>query len=236
MSAVAQGKVLFFDDFEDGKLNPKYEKKQFPGDWEEAKGVVSQNQENPNDPTYLIVPGDFPEPHTALVAVRVNKWEDHDLARTGLGFRNDVGATGEAYAFLIHHTLDNIEFLNDKRAWKQNDRPPPFKKVEKGKWYWMKATISDDGINGKIWPVGDKEPSKWLMESKLDFGGLRPASGSVGLNGGSSRDVGKATFSFDNFLICDKENDCTAETVMKELSVEATGKLPIQWGKIKSNY
>ena len=49
-----------------------------------------------------------------------------------------------------------MEFLNDHLAWKPNDTKRPFDKVEIGKWYWMKAEISEKKFTGKIWPDGEK--------------------------------------------------------------------------------
>ena len=55
--------------------------------------------------------------------IRVDKWGEHDHARCGMGFRLDPG-DGSGYAFLIHQFLNNMEYLNDHRAWKDNDTNP----------------------------------------------------------------------------------------------------------------
>ena len=231
--SVMQGKVLFYDDFDDGKIDNKYEFKNHEGKWVEKGGVISQTDPAPGDHTYLVMAGDFEEPHTGLVKIRVDEWGDGDLARCGLGFRLDPD-DASGYAFLIHHFLNNMEFLNDHLAWKQNDTPPPFDEIETGEWYWMKAEISEKEFTGKIWPDGEKEPKKWLLESKLDFGALRPASGQVGLNGGSSRGApAKTIVSFDNWAICGKASECDPDVI---LAVEATGKLSTTWSKIKTSY
>ncbi len=107
-SPIVQGKVLFKDDFEDGKIDGNYVKMNHEGKWEETGGVIQQTDPAPGDHTYLIMPGDFPEPHAAIVKVRVDDWGDNDLSRTGLGFRLNPG-DGAGYAFLIHNTLTNIE-------------------------------------------------------------------------------------------------------------------------------
>ncbi len=232
LNPVAHSKILFFDDFDDGKIDAKYEFKDHPGKWEEKGGVITQTQESPGDHTYLVMNGGFKEPHTGLVMIRVDDWGNGDLARCGMGFRLDPG-NGSGYAFLIHNTLQNMEFLNDHLAWKQNDTVPPFGEIEIGKWYWMKAEISDDGFNGKIWEDGEKEPKKWLLESKLDFGNVRPESGQVGLNGGSSTGAAKTVVSFDNWAICDNLDECTPDVI---LAVEPTGKLSTTWGAIKKRY
>jgi len=227
---VVQGKVLFQDDFEDGKIDGKYVKMNHEGKWEEKDGIIQQTDPAPGDHTYLIMPGDFPEPHAAIVKVRVDDWEDHDLSRTGLGVR--LGPVdGAGYAFLIHHTLSNMEFLNDHITWKNNDTPPPFGKVEIGEWYWMKAEISDKGFNGKIWHEEEDEPKEWLLESALDFGAVRAVSGRVGLNGGSNAGAGKTLVSFDNFAVCEKTEECTPDIFAA--AVEPKGKLATTWGFLK---
>ena len=229
----SSGKVLYYDDFDDEKIDGKYEFKNHEGDWVEEGGVISQTHETPGDHTYLVLDGEFKEPHTGLVMIRVDEWGDGDRARCGLGFRLDPG-DASGYAFLIHHFLNNMEFLNDHLAWKQNDTKPPFDIVEAGIWYWMKAEISDKGFTGKIWEDGEVEPKDWLLESKLDFGNVRPESGQVGLNGGSSDAAPALTIvSFDNWAICETAGECTPDEI---LVVQAAGKLPTVWGALKARY
>ena len=67
LTCVGHGKVLFYDDFDDGKIDGKYEFKNHPGKWEEKGGVITQTQESPGDHTYLVLDGGFKEPHTGLV-------------------------------------------------------------------------------------------------------------------------------------------------------------------------
>jgi hypothetical protein len=129
LACEAMAAVLFQDDFEDGVIGVEY----IPfgvGDWQEGNGYIKQANPHPGDPTYLAVgDGSLPVGVSAIVKIRIDEWADHDLSRAGLGFRNDP-AIGQGYAFLIHQTLNNMEFLNDMRAWKQNDTPPPFGAVE----------------------------------------------------------------------------------------------------------
>ncbi len=232
-AAAINSEVLYLDDFDDGKIDGKYEFKNNEGDWVEKGGVITQTDESPGDHTYLVLDGAFEEPHTGLVMIRVDDWGDGDLARCGLGFRLDPG-DASGYAFLIHHFLNNMEFLNDHLAWKQNDTEPPFGNVKIGEWYWMKAEISDDGFAGKIWQEDKPEPKGWLLESKLDFGNVRPESGQVGLNGGSSGGAPALTVvSFDNWAICDIPDDCTPDVI---LPVQPAGKLSTVWAEIKINY
>ena len=236
VNPIAHAKVLWIDNFDDGKLDAKYLFQNNPGKWVETGGVVSQTDPAPKDHCYLVIQGGFAEPHTAIVKIRIDVWEDHDLSRTGMGFRLDK-ADGAGYAFLIHQTLDNVEFLNDHLAWKNNDTKPPFGKLTIGKWYWMKAQISSSAYNGKIWADGDNEPATWLLTSALDFGAVRPASGNVGLNGGSNTaGNGKIGVSFDNFAVCETADECTPKLFTNLTPVESAGKLSTTWGSVKSSY
>ena len=233
ISQYATAGVLFQDSFEDGVIDAQYITFG-AGDWQESSGYIKQANPHPGDPTYLAINGGFPAGVGAIVKIRVDEWEDHDLSRTGFGFRND-SATGEGYAFLIHQTLNNVEFLNDKRAWKNNDTPPPSGPVEIGKWYWMKGWIDDGGFKGKIWPAGDAEPADWLLESALDFGAVRNSSGTVALNGGSSSGAGAGStvVTFDDFAVCDAPADCAPGVFGTSTAVEPNGKLAVTWGALK---
>jgi hypothetical protein len=229
-SSTAYGKVLWKDTFDDGTFNSAYLFKSNAGSWIEKGGVISQTNPMPGDTCYLIYPGGFDEPLAAIVKIRIDGWENNAYSRAGLGFRLTGG--GQGYAFLIHDNLGNMEFLNDALAWKDNDTPPSFGKVEIGKWYWMKAEISKDGLKGKIWLDGENEPAKWLLDSKLDFGAVRDASGNVGLNGGSNINAGQTLVSFDNWAVGENADECTTSI----MSVESSGKLANTWGNIKLDY
>jgi len=96
--------------------------------------------------------------------------------------------------------------------------------------------IKDDEYFGKIWPEGEDEPDEWLLESALNFGGARPPSGSVGLNGGSNQGAGLTNVSFDDFLICDTADECTPKAIEIMQAVEPEGKLSSTWGRMKVTY
>jgi hypothetical protein len=231
-SSNVYAKVLWMDTFDDAKIDAKYIFKSNPGKWIEKDGVVSQTNPAPADTCYLLYQGGFAEPHAVIVKVRIDDWGNHDLSRAGIGVRLTDG--GQGYAFLIHDNLGNMEFLNDALAWKNNDTPPPFGVVEVGKWYWMKAEISDAGFRGKIWPEAETEPAKWLLDSKFDFGAVRAVSGNVGLNGGSNTGTGKTLVSYDNWGISDNTNEATPK--MFAAPVEFSGKLSNTWGSVKLSY
>lgn len=232
-SSNVYAKVLWMDTFDDAKIDAKYKFQNNPGKWIEKDGVISQTNPAPADHCYLVYQGGFAEPHTGIVKVRIDDWGDNDLSRAGLGFRLDQN-DGAGYAFLIHDNLGNMEFLNDHLAWANNDTKPPFGAVEVGKWYWMKAEISDTEFKGKIWPDGETEPTKWLLDSKFTFGAVRAVSGNVGLNGGSNTGAGKTLVSFDNWGICEKTDEATPK--MFTAPVESSDKLSNTWGSIKLDY
>ena len=71
-TSISFGEVLYYDDFEDGKIDGDYEFKNHEGKWVEKGGVISQTHEAPGDHTYLVLDGGFKEPHTGLVMVRVD--------------------------------------------------------------------------------------------------------------------------------------------------------------------
>jgi hypothetical protein len=233
ISPIAHGKVLWQDTFDDGKIDGKYLFQNHPGKWVEAKGVISQTEPSPQDHCYLVIQGNFAEPHTVIVKIRIDDWADNDLSRAGIGVRLDK-SDGAGYAFLIHDNLGNMEFLNDHIAWKNNDTKPPFGMVEVGKWYWMKAEITDKKFSGKIWPDGENEPTKWLLESGFDFGAVRAVSGNCGLSGGSNQGTGKTNVSFDDWAICETADEATPKVFAQ--AVESAGKLSSTWGSIKSGY
>lgn len=229
---IAFGKVLWMDTFDDKKIDAKYEFKDHPGKWVEEDGVLKQTEPAPQDHAYCLINGEFPEPHSVIVKIRIDDWGDNDLSRAGIGVRLDV-STGAGYAFLIHDNLGNMEFLNDHLAWKNNDTKPPFGAVEVGKWYWMKVEITDKAFTGKIWTEDEKEPAKWLLESGFDFGAVRAVSGIVGLNGGSNTGTGKTNVSFDNFAVCEKATEAVPSVF--NVAVEPKSKLTATWGSIKSD-
>ena len=57
--STVQSKVLFYDNFDDGKIDKKYEFKNHPGKWVEKDGVISQTEPKPGDHTYLVMAGDY---------------------------------------------------------------------------------------------------------------------------------------------------------------------------------
>jgi len=228
---VASGKVLWMDTFDDKKIDGQYEFKNNPGEWVEEEGVLKQTNPSPGDHTYCLINGEFPEPHSVIVKIRIDDWGDDDLSRAGIGVRLDP-SDGAGFAFLIHQSLSNMEFLNDHIAWANNDTKPPFGAVEVGNWYWMKAAISEDEFTGKIWPEDEDEPAKWLLESGPNIGGTRPVTGIAGLNGGSNSGNGRTLVSFDNFAVCETADECTP--AIFNIAVDPMSKLTATWGNIKS--
>ena len=109
-SPIAYGKVLWMDDFEDGKIDAKYVMMNHPGKWVEEDGVIKQTNPAPGDHTYLIIPGDFPEPHTGIVLIRIDDWSDHDLSRA---------LFCESVILIVSHPLKKKMGTRENETWRR---------------------------------------------------------------------------------------------------------------------
>ncbi|GIX08088.1 MAG: hypothetical protein KatS3mg115_2491 [Candidatus Poribacteria bacterium] len=225
---------LFTEDFDDGQLGPEWlldhpqqEQGAAKPEWVLEDGVLKQTNPQPGDPTYAVIQGDnWPESFGVMAMVRIDEWQDHDRSRAGLGVWLDPNDFYNGYTWLIHERLTNLnmEFLNDHRAWFQQEETFP---VEVGQWYWMKVFIDDQNIYGKIWSVDDPEPDDWLsVKEYANFGAVRQPTPLAGLNGGAGTTGGHSTASFDNVIVFD-------EAGPEPLSVEANGKLATIWALMK---
>ena len=237
-AAPAFTKTLFHDDFSDNRLGPEWlvghpqqEAVNAP-QWVEDGGVLTQLEEASGDTTYAIVEDNsFPDAIGVMVKMRLETWGDNDRARAGVGVWIDPDDNYNGYTWLVHERLDdtNMEFLNDRRAWANEEETFL---VELNTWYWISMFI-DSGtgdISGKIWAVGDDEPTEWLKTLPYaSFGGERQPTKLVGLNGGSGN-VGSAAnvVSFDDVIIFDSGGPDSLTPV------EPGGKLATTWSAIKS--
>ncbi len=238
LAAPTFSKTLFYDDFNDNRIGAKWlvghaqQEKANPPQWVEAGGVLTQREESSGDTTYAIVEdSSFPDAIGVRVKMRLETWGNNDRARAGVGVWIDSNDNYNGYTWLVHERLAerNMEFLNDRRAWANQEETFP---VELNKWYWISMFI-DPGtgnISGKIWAVGDAEPANWLKTlAYASFGGVRQPKKLVGLNGGSGTVASKANVvSFDDVIVFDSggPDPLTA--------VEPAGKLATLWGEIKS--
>ena len=234
----AFSKTLFHDDFNDNRIGPEWlvehaqqEAVNAP-QWVEEGGVLAQLEEQSGDTTYAIVEdSSFPDAIGVMVKMRLETWGDNDRARAGVAVWIDPNDNYNGYTWLVHERLAerNMEFLNDRRAWAQEEETFP---VELNKWYWISMFI-DPGtgdISGKIWAVGDDEPTEWLKTLPYaSFGGERSPTELVGLNGGSGNAGSPANVvSFDDIIVFDSDGPDALTPV------EPAGKLATAWGRIKS--
>jgi hypothetical protein len=234
----SSSKTLFHDDFNDNTIGPEWlvnhpqQEVANPPQWVEEGGVLTQLEEASGDTTYAIVEdGSFPDALGVMVKMRLETWGDNDRARAGVGVWIDANDNYNGYTWLVHERLAdaNMEFLNDRRAWANEEETFP---VELNQWYWISMFI-DPGtgdISGKIWAVGDAEPADWLKTLAYgSFGGVREPTKLVGLNGGSGNAGSAANaVSFDDVIVFDSDgHDPIA-------AVEPSDKLAATWGDIKS--
>ena len=229
------GANLWQDNFDDNKLDNSYETPNGgggagPPEWVEEEGVVKQIEPKPGDPTYLAVELDEDINFCGqLVRIRFDEWEDHDRSRAGVGFWLDPGGNYQGYTTVIHNSLTagNYQFLNDARAW--DGATVDFDTGGVGSWFWMRAEIDLDAgsMVGSVW-VGnlEDEPEDWTNETEYaGYGGLRPPTKWVGLNGGAGTGGGFSKVSFDDWVVYDVDGEY--------LAVAPEGKLAVTWGAIK---
>lgn len=224
--ANSSAKTLWFDQFDDRKLDEK-NYKYTNGKWLEENGVLKQTDKATGDPTHaIILIPDPPEELTIEAKMRVDFWVEDVWARAGVAVRIDP-ATSQGLNFLFHTDHKTVQFLDDLRAWLSQAKF----EWEDGKWYWLQMHVKGDTIQGKAW-AGDiaDEPKKWLLEER------RPGreKGSPALNGGSnSGGVGKALMSFDEVSVWDSGGPTHARG---STLVAPGGKLSLSWGAIKANF
>jgi hypothetical protein len=239
----ASGATIFHENFEGAKLDDIWKLDQDggggagPPEWVHENGIISQIQPVPGDPTYAVIQGeDWPDSYGVVAKVRIDDWEDHDRSRAGVGMWLDP-ATYQGYTWLIHErlTATNMEFLNDARAWAQNESTY---EVVLGEWYWVKSFIDNDtgDFSGNIWdatanehdPSATDEPGDWLdVKAFKDIGGVRTPTSLAGLNGGAGTGGGHSTASFDDVFVFDIDGP-------EPLAVDAGGKASTTWGALKS--
>ena len=241
----ASAGTIFHDNFDAAKLDdiwllehPQTGAGAGPPEWVHENGIISQIQPAPGDTTYAVIQGEgWPESYGVVTKVRIDDWQDHDRSRAGVGLWIDDVDNYNGYTWLIHErlTATNMEFLNDQRAWFNQEETY---EVVLGEWYWIKAFIDIDSaeIMGKIWdatedehdPSLTDEPADWLgVRGYEEAGGVRVATSLAGLNGGAGTGGGHSTASFDDVFVYDGDGP-------EPLAVEAAGKATTTWGALKA--
>jgi outer membrane protein assembly factor BamB len=96
----------------------------------------------------------------------------------------DIGLIAQRYTLDLMGASQQVQL----RSWTSQIATRFSKSVpfawQPGKWYTMKLQASTDGANavlkGKVWPRGEKEPTKWTIEAVDELGNLRGSPGLFG--------------------------------------------------------
>lgn len=241
IAGIASSKTLFFDNFDDNRLNPAYitehPQQEAGGDgvpnWVEEDGVLKQTTPAPGDPSYCIYSdASFPASRGLQAKIRFDEYEAHDRSRAGLGLWQDENDNYNGYTFVLHNSLTggNMQFLNDHLAWDSSIIENFVVEVEQ--WFYMKMFIDADEkmMYGKFWLDGEPEPQDWIMENDYtSFGAERQPTPLVGLNGGAGTSGGHSTCSFDDFYVFDKDG-------LVPYAVQPDDKLTTTWSEVKIGF
>ena len=225
---LLRAETLFFDDFEDGRIDDAF---QFTGqgpEFVEENGVLTQKTQVVGDACYAVIADkEYPEVLTIQAKLRVDEWKSGPYARTGVGVRVSID-TGEGIAFLfsdhrVAKPQTGVAFLDDHVAW----GPLENYEWEMDTWYWFQFHIDQKGeLHSKIWQDGEAEPKDWMWD--IASFGVNRVEGYPGLNASSGGGDGVSIPSFDSVEVWD-EGGPTPK------AIEPSDKLAITWAGIKSN-
>lgn len=196
------GNVLFSDDFETpgpevsnvAGLSPSWTAGE--GLYFVQDGVLVTVAQNGADPKHAWVNEDFGTfEYTVRSDVRIDSWADaEDLSRAGIASRIQPGDSDEGINILLHDTIGNVEFLNDRRGWADDTAFA----WEVGSWYTMEITVLDDGTTtGSIAPVGS--PDQAVVLNAWDSAG--PGGRDSGFPGITPSTLFGLVASYDNFEV-----------------------------------
>ena len=239
----AMAKTLFFDDFEDGVIDKKWD---FTGNWEETDGHLACVESGVKF-NYAIpeIPAEFRSkqitiqakgkiigaPWTRMgVAVRLtprlNNAEAQDGKPTGhLGYCLTTGENGPS----------DVKLLNEGVQWVNLNKPV---RPQLDQWVWVQLTVTaKQELIAKAWLDGEEEPLKpigsvkqWQKKDGTVVKQNRPA-GPAGLVGKAMEAWGRggATPVYDEVEIWDADGRSE-----RPKAVERAGKLSLTWGKLKA--
>ena len=239
----AMAKTLFFDDFEDGVIDEKWD---FTGNWEETDGYLACVESNVKF-NYAIpeIPAEFHSeqitiqakgkiigaPWTRMgVAVRLMPRLDNAEARDGkptghLGYCLTTGENGPS----------DVRLLNEGVQWVNLNTPV---RPQLDQWVWVQLTVTaEQELMAKVWLDGEEEPinptgnvNQWSKKDGTVVEPNRP-DGPAGLVGKALEawERGGATPAYDEVEIWDADGRSERST-----AVESTGKLSLTWGKLKA--
>ena len=118
---IASAKTLFFDDFEDGKIDKAFKFTGQDPKWVEKGGALSQTKKSVGDVCHaIIVDREYPKAITIQAKLRVDEWESGAYARSGISVRVNLAGNGLCFLFSDHRVAKprtGAAFLNDHVAW-----------------------------------------------------------------------------------------------------------------------
>lgn len=239
----AMAKTLFFDDFEDGVIDKKWD---VTGVWDETDGhlacvesKVKFNYAIPEIPAEYrskqitiqakgkIIGAPWTRMGTAVrLTPRLNNAEAQDGKPTGhLGYCLTTGENGPS----------DVKLLNEGVQWINLNKPV---RPQLDQWVWVQLTVtSKQELIAKAWLDGEEEPLKpigsvkqWQKKNGAVVKQNRPA-GPAGLVGKAMEAWGRggATPVYDEVEIWDADGPSE-----RSKAVAPTGKLSLTWGGLKA--
>jgi formylglycine-generating enzyme required for sulfatase activity len=185
---AAEGKAVFSCTFKQGLAKPW---KVIGGRWEVQGECLKQTDPGLDDPSKaILVLGDRADLATGVVLtakLRLDAWQDSDLARAGIGLCCDP-RTGHGLNLVFHG--GRLQFVHDYVTWSPGCEFP----YKTGKWYWMKLCKTAGELDGKAWLDGDPEPAGWTTTWSDFDEELSGCPALVGCSGGPGAGPARVSF------------------------------------------
>jgi len=178
----------FEDDFQDGVASTSWQA--FGGTWGESGGIYRQTATGSSSRKARQYYQEWSRTHCEVLAkVRVDSWTDSN-ANSRAGVALNVNGSGQGYALTFDGrsaSRDAIALVDDAWGW---TAAAPFA-WSTATWYWFRLRRSGGLLQGRVWAVGDAEPSTWACETTIGSPFLDRTDGYPAL-------VGNAPSSFDD--------------------------------------
>ena len=128
------------------------------GTWEVQGDCLKQISPGLDDPSKaVLVLDDRNDLMTDVVftaKLRLDNWQDSELARAGIGLCCDPR---NGHGLNLVFNRGRLRFVHDYVAWSPGSRVL----LQTGKWYWMKLCKTAGELAGKAWLDGTPEPAGW---------------------------------------------------------------------------
>ena len=237
----AGARTIFFDDFEDGVIGPKWS---FYGKWEEKEGTLacadSEAKFNYAIPEIAALYNSEPLTIQTKGMIVGNPW-----TRMGVGIRltkrdGAEAQDGKPSGYIGYNlcTSENgpsdVKLLNEGVLWLNLFKPL---RPEKEQWVWIQLTVDEkEKLLAKVWKDGEDEPDDPTGEAKdwPKAGAIikpnRP-TGFTGLVGKAMEAWGRggATPVYDEIEIWDKDGPSEVK-----IAVSPAGRLTSTWARVKN--